>query len=736
MNAKFLKELLRAIPRWPRHPLWWASTVGAISFAANSLGQSGRASAPYIWRHGYDSILADSDLVYAEVQVEASVAGSYYCAIGGEGFYMGLQEGGAGYNKHVHFSVWDPAGDIFWKDPEVVAQRFGGEGTGWATYWPFEWQTNVVYKLYVRLTPDGNNTLYQAFFFDPGRGKWKHLVSIPRPVANASPDFFYSFNEDFGARHWLARSYLVGNEWARTSDGQWVDLSTGLFDVALGDYSTNAFDADVVGRWFRLETGGDTTRDTEVGTVLVREPGVQPNVPFDDLDQDGLPDKWELAIVQASDTDSIRTVEDVLPEHDFDFDRRSNAMEYLDGTDPTVPEFCFAVSEARKEAEKANREALRLFFSTNRFYDAWVTKWAWDIPAADVREAKPDELPLHPGAILVHPAWSPDWGKGRLSRLVDIPTNGVPVLAMTLKALSDCYVAVYVNTNRVWEAPIVGDWLTVCLDLRDFAGQRIQLEIVHTIGGPASLWYYEHLWLDDVDLLLFSEAPANLVRPARIENNQACGWWEDWSINNNGAGNSGVLPVLELVDGKSYVIVTHPPSPATPCTLQREYALPTNNPCLRLVTRAASDFEVWCWVDDVLVRTNVIGPVGWTTNEVDLSAWAGSTRTIRVEHRAGPPSSPWWYEHAYWAELGISEKSPAGPRFTGVTFNQSDGLVLRWDAGGTNLVYTLESASSLQNPVWAPVAPVNQWRNPMTSWTNREALTGRQGFFRLKAEPR
>lgn len=121
----------------------WCVVVALASLEAclrlSGVAYAGRASASHIWRHGYDADLAVADLVYAEVRVETSVAGIYPCATGGNSFYLGFQKGGAGYDRHVHFSVWDPCGDIAWKAPDVQAQRFGGEGTGWATYWPFAW---------------------------------------------------------------------------------------------------------------------------------------------------------------------------------------------------------------------------------------------------------------------------------------------------------------------------------------------------------------------------------------------------------------------------------------------------------------------------------------------------------------------------------------------------------------------------------------------------------------------
>ena len=262
---------------------------------------SGHASAPNIFRYGYDSVLATADLLYAEVRIEKSYPGTYFCSIGGDSFYMGLQEGGIGGYRHVHFSVWDgpiAEAQVAWKAADVTAARFGGEGTGWMTYWPFIWETNVTYRFCIQITHEAGNTLYHAYFYEPVGG-WKHLASLLRPVAGAGLNYFYSFNEDFGAHCCVARSFLVGNEWARRWNGQWVDLSAAIFGHSLGQCSTNAFDADVVGQSFRLETGGDTVRDTDPGSVLYRSAGTQPaslppEVTATNNAGDGIPGWWKV----------------------------------------------------------------------------------------------------------------------------------------------------------------------------------------------------------------------------------------------------------------------------------------------------------------------------------------------------------------------------------------------------------------------------------------------------------
>lgn len=57
----------------------------------------------------------------------------------------------------------------------------------------------------------------------------------------------------------------------------------------------------------------------------------------DDIDEDGLPDPWEYAVVDASETDGLGHISAVLPGDDFDGDGASNALEYEADTDPLEP---------------------------------------------------------------------------------------------------------------------------------------------------------------------------------------------------------------------------------------------------------------------------------------------------------------------------------------------------------------------------------------------------------------
>ncbi len=93
----------------------------------------------------------DATAFYNEATVEQSTTGSYFMACGFRHGYFGIQEQRASGNKAepgksrkvVIFSVWDQATgnaanavpedqrvEVLFKADDVVARRFGGEGTG------------------------------------------------------------------------------------------------------------------------------------------------------------------------------------------------------------------------------------------------------------------------------------------------------------------------------------------------------------------------------------------------------------------------------------------------------------------------------------------------------------------------------------------------------------------------------------------------------------------------------
>lgn len=127
------------------------------------------------------------------------------------------------------------------------------------------------------------------------------------------------------------------------------DTLTNLQEYQLGTNPTvanNPADLDADGladSWEKIYFQSIATYDGEDnpdGDAFTNEQeesqGTDPTA-FDDpndTDKDGLPDDWELRIVNANGGDSIRTIRDVYPEDDFDGDGATNYEEYAAGTAP------------------------------------------------------------------------------------------------------------------------------------------------------------------------------------------------------------------------------------------------------------------------------------------------------------------------------------------------------------------------------------------------------------------
>src|SRR5690348_2824996 len=95
----------------------------------------GSAFADYadsVWLDYQEGLATAGDVILTDLQVEVTALYTYYAGLVWNNGYMGLQRGGNGFYKHVHFSVWDPSGggvaDLIWADHDVVTERFGGEG--------------------------------------------------------------------------------------------------------------------------------------------------------------------------------------------------------------------------------------------------------------------------------------------------------------------------------------------------------------------------------------------------------------------------------------------------------------------------------------------------------------------------------------------------------------------------------------------------------------------------------
>jgi hypothetical protein len=226
---------------------------------------------------------------YLEVVPEKSAPGTYFCALGFDMGYFGIQELGDG-KKIAIFSVWEPGDPFDFKAhpdqiPEdkrvgmlekgegVIAGRFGGEGTGGQSKLPFDWEAGMPTKFFVQAKPVGGFTEFTAHIFDPFQNKWQLMATFRTHSKGIPLQGLYSFVEDFRRNYESAKivhraSY--GNGWLLDLEGKWQPMLNARFT---GDVtpSTN-IDAGPIPGGFFLQTGGDTeNKTTKLWQVITRE---------------------------------------------------------------------------------------------------------------------------------------------------------------------------------------------------------------------------------------------------------------------------------------------------------------------------------------------------------------------------------------------------------------------------------------------------------------------------------
>ena len=228
-----------------------------------------QAPAPSIL-YGTNQVLADGIAAMTDLKVEVSATGTYWCTLLWNTGYLGLQRGGSGYAKHVHFSVWDPDGggqsELVYQNPNTAGGRFGGEGTGVVTYYPFDWSEGQTYTFAIICEPYNGGAEYRGYFYDPVAGLWTHLATIQRPRAPNTLGYVGGFLEDFANSDSVRRAGLYGNCWIQNTNGTWKHHPQVYFNASVPLPSQTDYDGKVVGTLFRLETGGNTTNHTPVQT--------------------------------------------------------------------------------------------------------------------------------------------------------------------------------------------------------------------------------------------------------------------------------------------------------------------------------------------------------------------------------------------------------------------------------------------------------------------------------------
>ncbi len=169
---------------------------------------------------------------------------TYYMACGFHRGYFGMQVNSP-TERRIIFSVWDSGNEAVDRGKVAAADRvqlvakgegvdagdFGNEGTGGHSHLVYAWRTGQVQRFVVTArAADATHTVYAGFYFQPEKKQWILISAWKAPRDGGCLRGLYSFSENFGGDNGhLLRKALYGNQWIRTPEGRWIELTTASF---------------------------------------------------------------------------------------------------------------------------------------------------------------------------------------------------------------------------------------------------------------------------------------------------------------------------------------------------------------------------------------------------------------------------------------------------------------------------------------------------------------------------
>lgn len=181
---------------------------------------------------------------YCEVTAVEDPLWTFYMACGWHRGYFGMQINSP-TERRIIFSVWDSGHEAVARDKVAAADRvtlvakgegvfsgdFGNEGTGGHSHLVYPWKTGKKQRFLVTAKPtDATHTVYSGYYFHPDKQQWMLISSWKAPKEGGYLRGLHSFSENFGgANGHVRRKALYGNQWVRTPDGNWLELTTASF---------------------------------------------------------------------------------------------------------------------------------------------------------------------------------------------------------------------------------------------------------------------------------------------------------------------------------------------------------------------------------------------------------------------------------------------------------------------------------------------------------------------------
>ncbi|MCA9145923.1 MAG: DUF3472 domain-containing protein, partial [Planctomycetales bacterium] len=186
----------------------------------------------------------DVSAFYCEMTGVEEPLWTYYMACGWHRGYFGMQVNSE-TERRIIFSVWDSGGEavdrnkvadvdrvtLVAKGEDVYSGSFGNEGTGGHSHLKFPWKTGERQRFLVTAEPvDDTHTVFAGYYYRPDKSEWMLISSWKAPKEGKYLRGLYSFSENFIGRNGdVVRKALYGNQWIRTTDGEWLELTTAKF---------------------------------------------------------------------------------------------------------------------------------------------------------------------------------------------------------------------------------------------------------------------------------------------------------------------------------------------------------------------------------------------------------------------------------------------------------------------------------------------------------------------------
>lgn len=223
---------------------------------------------------------------YKEVTGITDPSATFYMACGFHRGYFGMQVNSE-TERRIIFSVWDSGGEavdrnkvqaddrvqLIAKGEGVYTGDFGNEGTGGHSHLKYMWKTGEKQRFYLTAQPvDATHTIFAGYYFHPEQKKWMLIAAWKAPKEGGWLRGLHGFSENFwGSSGHLVRKSLHANEWMRSDDGKWTELTRASFthDATGKSDRIDRFMGTENGSFF-LSHGGFVEGFTEYGTKFDR----------------------------------------------------------------------------------------------------------------------------------------------------------------------------------------------------------------------------------------------------------------------------------------------------------------------------------------------------------------------------------------------------------------------------------------------------------------------------------